>query len=173
MCLHLCQILPELHLQMWGPIGYKCWNVEPWPLLLFFVTFCCLEMPFCECPCKIVPLTSMLFCCIWTEKYFSSDGPVETLGTSDAGKCPEVKKQNLLFRMWGSVCLKNLNTSKSCPECCKNALWSGYRLRFKPNGELTPAVSGPLPGFDCKSQPRPQENFQSGSRLEKGWTALV
>ena len=55
MCSHLCQILPELDLQVWG--GMFDTNVEMWgpyPLLLSFVTFRCLEMLFCECPCVYV-----------------------------------------------------------------------------------------------------------------------
>jgi len=48
------------------------------------------------------------------------------------------------------VRLKNLNTSKSGPECCNNALWSGPMLR-RPK-ELA-AFSGHLPGFDCKRRP--------------------
>ena len=58
----------------------------PWPLLLFYVIFRCLELLFCECPCKNCSVNiSMHFG--QSDRTVFSDGPVEKLDT-DAGKCP-------------------------------------------------------------------------------------
>ena len=63
----------------------------------------------------------------------------------------------------------SLNTSKSSPECCNNALWSGPMLR---RPKKLAAVPGHLPGFDCKRRPMRPSATQKFLKWPMAWKRL-